>query len=134
MRRAVLAAAAAFVVAACGQASPDLFVVQRSGQDPGANLHLVVSDGGTVKCNDRKPVAIEADLLLDARQLARDLQEPASLGVSLRPGRRSVLSYRARVEAGTVTFSDSSPTRPHVFDRLAAFTKHVAENVCGIRR
>jgi hypothetical protein len=133
MRRAVLAAAA-FVVAACGQASPDLFVVQRSGQDPGANLHLVVSDGGTVKCNDRKPVAIEADLLLDARQLARDLQEPASLGVSLRPGRRSVLSYRARVEAGTVTFSDSSPTRPHVFDRLAAFTKHVAENVCGIRR
>jgi hypothetical protein len=134
MRRAVLAAATAFVVAGCGQASPDLFVVQRSGQDPGANLHLVVSDGGTVKCNDRKPVAIEADLLLDARQLARDLQEPASLGVSLRPGRRSVLSYRARVEAGTVTFSDSSPTRPHVFDRLAAFTKHVAENVCGIRR
>jgi hypothetical protein len=137
MRRATLATAplvAAVAVAGCGSPSPDLFVIQRSGQDPGANVHLVVSDGGTVRCNDRKPVSIDADLLLDARQLARDLSEPAELGVRLPRGRRSVLSYRARVEAGTVSFSDTSPTRPHVFDRLAAFTKHVAETVCGIRR
>jgi hypothetical protein len=128
------AAAVVVALAGCGQPAPDLFVVERSGADPGADLRLVVSDGGTVRCNDAEPEALDADRLLRARELARDLEEPTALGLEL--GRRAgtVLSYRVLSPGGTVAFSDTSPQRPPVFDRIAGFTDDVAENVCGIER
>ena len=45
-----------------------------------------------------------------------------------------MLSYRVRMEAGTVSFSDTSRGNPRAFLRLAGFTKDVAERVCGIVR
>ena len=45
-----------------------------------------------------------------------------------------MLSYRVRLEGGTIAFSDRSPGVPRSFQRLAAFTKDVAERVCGIER
>ena len=38
------------------------------------------------------------------------------------------------MEAGSVAFSDTSRGNPPEFLRLAAFTKDVAERVCGIVR
>jgi len=125
---------AALLLAGCGQPAPDLFEVRRSGDDAAAKLTLVVSDGGTVRCNDREPEALDADRLLQARELARDLEEPAALGLELEPGPRSVLSYRVRAPSGTVAFSDTSRQRPPVFDRIAAYTDDVAEDVCRITR
>ena len=49
-------------------------------------------------------------------------------------GPRSQLRYRARMEAGTVSFADTSKGNPKSFLELAAFTKDVAEDVCGIER
>ena len=122
-------------LAGCGQPAPDLFVVERSGADRNADLRLVVSDGGTVRCNDdAEPKALDADRLLRARELARELEEPTSLGLELERGPGTVLSYRVRSAGGTVAFSDTSPQRPRVFDRIAGFTDDVAENVCGVER
>ncbi len=124
----------AIALAGCGQPSPDLFEIRRSGQDQAANLRLVVSDGGTVRCNDAEPKGLDADRLLRARELSRQLEEPTALGLELEPGPNSVLAYRVRSAGGTVAFSDTSPQRPPVFDALAAFTDDVAEDVCGIER
>lgn len=132
MRRAVLALAAV-AVAACGSPPADLFVVTRSGPDPAANLTMVVSDGGSVTCNGREH-PLDADRLLQARQLARDLSKQAELGLELPPGPSANLSYKVRLEAGTVAFSDTSRGNPQAFFRLAAFTKDVSERVCGIVR
>jgi hypothetical protein len=38
------------------------------------------------------------------------------------------------MEGGTIAFSDRSRDVPPAFQRLAAFTKDVAEQVCGIER
>jgi hypothetical protein len=129
------AAAAVLLVAlaGCGTASPDLFEVRRSGDDRAANITLVVNDGGSVSCNGEEH-PLDADRLLTARELARELAEQAELGVELPPGPGAVLSYRVRMEAGTVSFSDTSRGNPQVFLRLAGFTKDVAERVCGIVR
>jgi hypothetical protein len=132
VRRAA-AAVALLLLTGCGTASPDLFEVRRSGEDRAANLTLVVSDGGTVTCNGQEH-ALDADRLLTARELARELAEQAELGIELPPGPGAVLSYRVRMEAGTVSFSDTSRGNPRAFLRLAAFTKDVAERVCGIVR
>ena len=132
MRRPTLALAA-LLVAGCGTASPDLFEVRRSGEDRAANLTMVVNDGGRVTCNGRER-ELDADRLLRARELERELAEPAELGLELPPGPGANLSYRVRMEAGTVAFSDTSRGNPAAFNRLAAFTKDVAERVCGIVR
>jgi hypothetical protein len=128
-----IAAVVLVALAGCGTAPPDLFEVTRSGADRNANLTLVVSDGGHVTCNGTEH-ALDADRLLRARELSRELEEPAQLGLELPAGPRSNLSYRVRLEAGSVSFSDTSRDNPQAFNEVAAFTKDVAERVCGIVR
>ena len=131
MRRALLLAAV--VLVGCGSPPPDLFLVTRSGPDPAANLTMLVSDGGSVTCNGKEH-PLDAKHLLQARQLARDLVKQAELGLELPPGPSSNLSYKVKLESGTVEFSDTSKGNPQSFFRLAAFTKDVSERVCGIVR
>ena len=132
MRRLALAASVV-VLAGCGSPPPDLFVVTRSGPDPAANLTMRVTDGGPVYCNGKEHT-LDAKRLLQARQLARDLAKQAEIGLELPPGANSNLSYKVRLEAGTVAFSDTSRNNPKDFFQLAAFTKDVSEDVCGIVR
>jgi hypothetical protein len=134
VRRALAGLAAVVVLGGCGSPSADLFEVVRSGADRNANVRLLVSDDGTVRCNRRKAVPLGAKRLLTARELARDLETQAALGLELPRGRGSILSYRARLEAGTIAFSDRSRGLPGSFNRLAAFTTDVAERVCKLER
>jgi len=132
--RAVLAALPlAALLAGCGTRSPDLFVVDRSGPDTNANVELLVNDGGSVTCNGEEH-PLDADRLLKARQLERDLEPQAQLGIQLPKGPGTDLSYTVRMEGGTIAFSDRSAGVPNTFQRLAAFTKDVTERVCGIER
>ncbi len=136
MRRLALAGAAAAVLAGCGSPSADLFAVERTGKGKGAELSLVVSDDGTVRCNRRKPIPMGAERLLEARQLARDLQKQAALGLELPSGRSqdTTFRYRAELSEGTIAFTDSSRGQPPTYPRLAAFTRLVARQVCKLRR
>lgn len=133
MRRALVAATLAAVLAGCGSRPPDLMVVKRSGADPNANVEVLVNDGGSVKCNGSEH-ELDGERLLTARRLVRDLEKQAELHIELPPGRGTQLSYRVTMEAGTIAFSDRSEGVPSTFQRLAAFTKDVIEDVCGIER
>jgi len=133
VRRALAAVAAALVLSGCGTPPPDLFEVKRTGADRNANVTVVVNDGGSVSCNGTSH-ELDAKDLLRARQLVRDLQPQAQLHLSLPRGPRSQLSYTARMEAGTVSFSDTSRHNPKSFLQLAAFTKDVTEDICGLTR
>lgn len=136
-QRSVVALAAPIAVAAvlagggCGVVSPDLFVLQRTGSIPGARLTLLVNDGGTVRCDGGPARPLPDPDLLKARALQSDLATDAKHAVRLAPGPGSVLSYRYRAPQGSVAFSDTSPgVRPEM-DRLAAFARTVARDVCG---
>jgi hypothetical protein len=131
--RAAVAVAAAAAVAGCGSAPPDLFAVERDGEGPGAKLVMVVGDGGTVTCNGKQH-PLDAERLLRARALERELSTQAELGLELPPGEGTVLTYRVRMEAGTVAFADSSPGLPRTFSQVQAFTKDVAQRVCRLPR
>jgi hypothetical protein len=133
VRLGLVAFAVGLVLAGCGTPPPDLFEVTRSGADRNANVTLVVNDGGSVTCNG-KSHPLDAKDLLRARQLLRDLEPQAQLHLALPPGPNSDLSYKARMEAGNVSFSDTSRGNPQSFLQLAAFTKDVSEDICGIQR
>jgi len=122
------------LLAGCGSPPADLFVVQRTGSGHNARLTLLVQDDGYVVCNHGAEHQISSARLLDARRLARDLAPQAQLHVQLPPGPRSILSYNVRMQAGTVSFSDTSRPMPGAFARLTAFTADVSEGVCGIKR
>jgi hypothetical protein len=134
VRRAAAAVLALALLAGCGAPSADLFVVTRSGKDKNANVSLLVSDDGTVRCNKGKPREMGAKRLLAARELTRDLEKQAALGLELPRGPGSILSYKVRMEAGTIAFSDTSRGRPQTFNRLAAFSADTIEHVCKITR
>ena len=123
----------ALLAAGCGTPGADLFEVKRSGADTNANLILLVSEDGFITCNGKKR-EVPGETLLQARELRRDLAEQAELNLTLPPGPNSVLSYQVRMEAGTIAFADTSRPLPPSFARLTVFTKHVAEDLCGIQR
>jgi hypothetical protein len=133
--RRVIAAvtAAGLLLAGCGGPSADLFLVERTGTIPGARLSLLVSDDGSARCNGRDKRDMGSSLLLDARELARDL-DPAGGRRELAPAPNAVLRYFVRLENGTVSFSDASRGLRPVDLRLAAFTREVARQVCRLRR
>jgi hypothetical protein len=128
-----VALAAALLATGCGSAPPDLFEVQRSGEGPGAKLQMVVNDGGSVTCNGHTHT-LNGDRLLRAREIARELSKQAELALELPPGANTVLSYRVRMGAGAVAFSDSSADLPRSFTDVQLFTRDVAKQVCGLSR
>ena len=124
---------ATLLLAGCGGPAGDLFEVQRSGADKAANVTLVVSEDGFVTCNGNQKT-LPADLLLRGRQLTRDMVPQAELNLTLPAGPGAVLSYKARMAAGTIAFSDTSRPLPKSFTDLMVYTKDVAEQVCKITR
>src|SRR5256714_6599045 len=126
--------AVAALLAACGQAGADLFVVQRSGHGPGAALTLRVADDGFARCNRGPRRRMSDEQLLLAREIERELDSDAKQRVSRPPGPGSVLSYSVRLESGTVRFSDTSPRISNEERKAAAFTREIAKGVCRLPR
>jgi hypothetical protein len=136
-RRRLTAGAAglcAVALAGCGTQPPDLFVVQRTGPDPNADVRMVIDDGGNVTCNTAPDRVLEADQLLEARALARDLTELSYLNLDLPPRPGSDLRYRVDLPSGVISYADNSAERPPALNRLTAFTATVTEDVCRIER
>jgi hypothetical protein len=130
----LIAAALAALLAGCGGRSADLFGVEREGSVPDARLQLVVNDGGTVSCDGGADKRLPEDLVIEARELQRDLLEPASQGLRLEPGTGSILRYDVITPDGRVRFADDSRGKPAVLDRFAFFVRKVAQGVCGLPR
>jgi hypothetical protein len=133
VRAAVPALIAAALAAGCGNRhAADLFVVERDGAVPGARLSLQVYDDGQVRCDGGPRRRLPEQVLLDAREIARELNE---LGPrALRPGPGSILRYRVRTEEGTVSFADSSRGQARAMYETQALTRRIAREVCGLPR
>ena len=131
---AVTAAAALVALCGCGSTSADLFVVTRAPAPGGGAtamppLTLVVSDAGSVICDGRH-AALPGPLLLQARQLQRDLQPIVRAGTRLAPGPRPVYTYAVRTPDGSAGFADDSPGQPKAFSQLVYLTLQIDEQVC----
>jgi hypothetical protein len=87
-----------------------------------------------VRCNGGARRRMSDPQLLDAREIARELEGPAEEDRNLPPSPRSVLRYRLRLEGGTVRFSDSSGGQTAEMFLAQAFARRVAQQVCSLAR
>jgi len=130
MRRACVVAALAAAVAGCGSPPADLFVVERTGSVPGADLRMLVSDGSVV-CNDGPRLDISSSQLLEARSIETDLAEITQADIP--PADPVIFGFSVRSESGTLRFADVT-RRPPVIPRLVRLVRDLARNVCGLER
>ena len=137
------ALAAVLLLAAAGRGGPSrrLFAVARAGAVPGARLDLVVDDGGFVRCNHGDSKEISSQQLIDARDIARQLDGepdkepgPAKRNLTFAPRPGSILRYDVRTQEGSVAFADNSAGQPAVLFRVAELTRDLAKQVCGLAR
>ena len=132
---AALATGAACVsIAGCGLdvASPDLFVLHRTGQ--GQTLTLLVNDSGTIRCNGGKARPISDPLLLEARDLAKDLDQDVQDNRRF-PQPAKVFTYRVTLQDGTLSFSDAAAAGNPKYPELARaelFAAQAAQGPCGL--
>ena len=134
MRRGSVAAALAPAgFTGCGRPSADLLVIDRGGNLPDARVTLRIGDGGTVRCGGAERT-LPNDLLLDARDLTRDVQPLLERNARLPIPPTAILRYRVTGEGGGVRFADASPRLPAVLGRLIRFTRAVATRSCGLDR
>lgn len=121
----------AVLATGCGTPSADLFVVERTGDLPDAKLTLLVSDGGTVRCDGGEERPMADGRLLEARELADDLAPVLADGPRLPPREGSLLRYRVIAGEGEATFADTSADLPPALAQLQRFTRAVARESCG---
>jgi hypothetical protein len=129
---AALGAGATLALTACGLnvASPDLFVLNRTGQ--GRPLTLLVNDSGTIRCNGGETKSLPDPLLLDARDIAKDLDQDAKNKVRIASSPNSVFSYKVTLQDGTVTFSDTAGRTHPELARAELFAVQAAQGPCGL--
>ena len=120
----------AVATSGCGGPTADLFVVERTGEVPGANLRMLVSDGG-VSCNGGPRAEISSDQLLEGRAIATDLAEIEQADIP--PRDPVIFGFEVRSESGTLRFADVN-SRPEALPRLARLVRDLARNVCGLPR
>jgi hypothetical protein len=116
----------------CGVASPDLFVVERSGPGSQPPLSVLVSEEGVVRCNRGVPHRLADPAVIEARTIQEELHGPVTRHLSLPARSGSVYGYRVRDGEGSASFADNSSGQPKAFERLQLFALRVAQQVCGL--
>jgi hypothetical protein len=114
MRRPLAAVAASVLVgllAGCGTATEDLMAIDVSGGPAHVRERLRVTDDGRASCGGRLRT-ISSQILLDAREVKRELRPSAKNGASFTTARPGARQYLVRSVDGTVRFSEGAPGPP----------------------
>jgi hypothetical protein len=131
--RAAVVLLLAALVTGCGfeVEEPDLFLVTRTGAQ-GQRLSLLVNDGGTISCDGGKPKNLPDPQLLQARDLASELNTDVSSKLRFPGSARSVYSYTVKVQNGTMSFPDTAALSRKELSDLELFVVQAATNPCGL--
>jgi hypothetical protein len=108
--------------------SADLFLLTRSGGGP--QLSLLVSDGGTVRCNGGPAKPLPDKLLLQARDLANTLGTDAKQHLRLPRPSNAVAVYTVKLKDGTISFPDTAAGTHPELARLELLTVQIAQGPC----
>jgi hypothetical protein len=130
--RLALGACIAVAAAGCGLnvQSPDLFLLTRAGQ--GGKLTMLVSDGGTIRCNGGRKRRLAGSLLLRARDLANSLNSDAKRSLKIASPPDSVFRYVIHLQAGTISFPDTAARSRSELAQAELFAVQAAQQACRL--
>jgi hypothetical protein len=122
--------AGSFMAAGCGLnvQSPDLFVLTRAGA--GQKLTVLVNDSGTVRCNGGASKPLPDPLLLQARDLASNLDNDAKSNLRIAPGPRTVNRYTVKLQDGSISFPDTAGAAHRELAQTELFATQIADGPC----
>ncbi len=123
---------AILLLAGCGfnVESPDLFLLTRTGL--GRPLTLLVNDSGTIRCDGGKAKPLPDTLLIQARDLAQNLDGDAKAKLRIPKAPDSVALYTIRLQDGTIEFPDTAGARHQVLAQAELFAVQAAQQACGL--
>jgi hypothetical protein len=127
---AAVAAAALALTGCLDVRSADLFLLTRTGQ--GSKVTLLVSDGGTIRCNGAKSRPISNSALIAARDLADNLSSDAQEGLTIPKGSGSVYYFTIKLQQGTVSFPDRAAAGRKALAQAELFATQTAQRECGL--
>jgi hypothetical protein len=132
VRRGLLAAVVASLVAGCGFTvqSADLFLLTRTGQ--GRDLTLLVSDGGTIRCDGARARHLSDPLLLRARDIAAQLDGDAKRNLRIPAPANSAFRYTIKLQSGTISFPDTAAAQHPELAQAELFAVQAAQQACGL--
>jgi hypothetical protein len=133
MRRpaiAILGAVAALALAGCGGSPGDLLAIDVSGGAAQRHQRIVVENNGNATCNGGPTRDIGSEALIQAREIERDLKDPADAATDYGPGRRGGTSYVARTKDGTVRWQEGAPRLPPVLPKAQLFALQQGRTLC----
>lgn len=121
-------------LAGCGGSYSDLLAIQRSGSLPDARVDFVINDGGTIRCDGGRERQLPAKLLLEARDIVRELRPQFEERRERPRAAGALLRFRAETADGELTFADRDGAADEQVARLILLTRRVAQQMCGKAR
>ena len=113
MRGIAAALLAGLLIVGCGGESGDLMAIEASGgKARGGPLDIVITSDGRATCNDGPEETIPSGLLIDARELERDLGDLAEEGATFGSASGDRRDYVVRIKKGTVRWPEGDPGLP----------------------
>ena len=133
MRLPGVALAAALIVAipaGCGGSAGDLLAIEVSGGFQGREVRLTVTSDGRGRCNDGELRALASELVIEARELERDLGGLAEDGASFEEPGADRRQFVARTRAGTVRWTEGASELPSVLPRAVLIERQLEQQLC----
>jgi len=129
---AAAVACAGLALAGCGLGvkSPDLFLLTRTGQ--GEKLTMLVNDGGTIRCNRGRSRPLSDHFLLQARDIAENLDSDVQNNVHFDSPPSSTFTFTVRLMDGTISFPDTAAPGHHEISDTELFALQAAQQACGL--
>ena len=119
-------------LAGCGGESGDLMAIEVEGgfAKSRGTLDIVLANDGRGTCNDRPSETVPSEIVIEAREVERDLndlaEEGARLGNPGNPGGRFVV----RIKAGTVRWDEGAQNPPQVLGEAQLLALRLDRLLC----
>lgn len=96
----------------------------------GGSLEVVVAENGLGSCNRGDEQTIPSGLLIEARELERELGDLAEEGASYPATGNDQREYVVRIKAGTVRFAEGERGLPEVLPRTQLLALKLDRELC----
>ena len=129
---AVIAVLACVTAAGCGGESGDLMAIEVTGgvAESRGPLDIVLASDGRGTCNDRESETVPSDIVIDARELERELGDLAEEGARFEPTGDDQREYVVRIKAGTVRWAEGERGLPEVLPRTQLLALRLDRLLC----